>query len=110
MPNTHPTPEDLRLFASTLIQVTAEQQIDDALWEYLAAPAVSYEHAITIAPTLPQAVADAAKAHANSPLASQLIYEQEQLAQSTALTLPTNERRALAHAARQKLAALIATA
>lgn len=101
---------ETRFFAHLLIQVTVEQQTDEALWAYLDAPAVAYRHAVQLAPDLPAAVDAARRSHESSERRSLLLSEQEKLAQETAHTLPQTQRSALARAARIKMAALLASA
>ena len=104
-----PHEAEIRLFAHLLIQVTAEQETDEALWAYLDAPAVEYEHAVQLAPDLPTAVDAARRSHESGVRRNMLLSEQEELAQATARTIPQQQRSALATAARINMAALLAS-
>ena len=109
MPQPDTGNDEVRLFAHLLIQVTAEQETDQALWPYLDAPAVEYHHAMALAPALAEAVQTAQADHENSDQHAHLLYEQEHLAQAKARQIPPPQRAALARAARLNMAALLAS-
>lgn len=110
MASQNPQDAETRLFTHLLIQVTAEQETDEALWPYLDAPAVEYEHAVQLAPDLPEAIDAARRNHEAGDGRGLLLSEQEQLAQETARSIPQQQRSALARAARINMAALLASA